>query len=124
MCLFHQRAIIRRYITNQCGIDLKELMNLLCQPNDHQEFIDKFYFLKNKYHGFLHYRNELGNYKYTNLRSAFKSIETNMPYLFTYTDFKRLNIPPTINHLEGLFGHLKEKVKIHRGLTPNHKKKQ
>lgn len=127
MCLFHQKAIIRRYITdnprNGCGRDLKELMNLLCKPECHQEFIDKFYLLKTKYHGFLHHRNELGNYKYSSLRSAFRSIETNLAYLFIYTDFKGLNIPPTNNHLEGLFGHLKERVKIHRGLTKNRKKK-
>ncbi len=28
-----------------------------------------------------------------------------------------------INHLEGLFGHLKERIKIHRGLDENRKKK-
>lgn len=127
MCLFHQRAIIRRYITdnprNQCGQDLKELMSLLCKPEKQQEFIDKFYLLKTKYYIFLHHKNELGNYKYSNLRSAFRSIEVNLPYLFTYTDFKWLNIPPTINHLEGLFGHLKERIKIHRGLNKNRKKK-
>ena len=46
-----------------------------------------------------------------------------MIYLFTYSDYSHLKIPPTINHLEGLFGHLKERVKIHRGLNKNRKKK-
>lgn len=127
MCLFHQKAIVRRYITdrprNQCGRDLKELMYLLCKPERQQEFIDKFYLLKDKYYGFLHERNEFGQYKHQALRSAFKSIETNLLYLFTYTDFKNLNITPTINHLEGLFGHLKERIKIHRGLNQKRKKK-
>lgn len=127
MCLFHQKAIIRRYITDkprsQCGKDLKELMHLICKPESHQEFIDKFYLLKEKYHGLIHQRNELGSYKHNALRAAFKSIETNLPYLFTYTDIKNSNIPPTINHLEGLFGHLKERIKIHRGLDKNRKKK-
>jgi hypothetical protein len=57
MCLFHQKAIIRRYITDrprsQCGKDLKELMHLLCKPKSHQEFIDQFYRLKDQYHYFL-----------------------------------------------------------------------
>ncbi len=127
MCLFHQKAIVRRYITdrprNQCGIDLKELMHLLCKPERQQEFIDRFYLLKDKYHGFLHERNEFGQYKHQSLISAFKSIETNLLYLFTYTDFKNSNITPTINHLEGLFGHLKERIKIHRGLNQKRKKK-
>jgi len=127
MCLFHQKAIIRRYITDkprsQCGKDLKELMHLICKPKSHQEFINKFYLLKEKYHGLIHQRNEFGHYKHNALRAAFKSIETNLPYLFTYTDIKNSNIPPTINHLEGLFGHIKERIKIHRGLDKNRKKK-
>ncbi|NBV06212.1 MAG: hypothetical protein EBS06_03125 [Proteobacteria bacterium] len=127
MCLFHQKAIIRRYITDcprsQCGKDLKELMHLLCKPNLQQEFIDQFYALKNQYHYFLNQRNELGHYKQSALRSAFRSIDSNMLYLFTYTDIKNSNIPSTNNHLEGMFGHIKERVKIHRGLDKNRKKK-
>jgi hypothetical protein len=98
-------------------------MHLLCKSEYHQEFIDQFYLLQEKYRYFLLQRNELGHCKHNNLRAAFKSIEVNLPYLFTYTDFKSLNIPPTINHLEGLFGHLKERIKIHRGLDKNRKKK-
>jgi hypothetical protein len=127
MCLFHQKLIIRRYITdrprNQCAIELKELMQLLCKPEKQQEFINHFYHLKTKYHPFLHERNDLGDYKHQALRSAIRSIETNLLYLFTYTDFKDLNIPSTINRLEGHFGHLKTDLKIHRGLKENRKKK-
>jgi hypothetical protein len=127
MCLFHQKLIIRRYITDkpqsQCGKDLKELMHLLCEPELQQDFIDQFYFLKEKYHGFLHQRNELGSYRHSALRSAFRSIDSNMLYLFTYSDWEYLNIPSTINRLEGLFGHLKSDIKIHRGLSKNRKKK-
>ncbi|MBU6339404.1 MAG: hypothetical protein KGQ36_05500 [Rickettsiales bacterium] len=127
MCLFHQKAIIRRYITDrprsQCGKDLKELMHLLCKPEEQQEFINQFYFLQSKYYGLLHQRNEFGGYKHNALRAAFGSIEQNMPYLFIYTDIRNSKIPPTINHLEGLFGHLKERIKIHRGLDKNRKKK-
>lgn len=127
MCLFHQKAIIRRYITDrpqsQCGKNLKELMHLLCKPESHQEFIDQFYLLQEKYRYVLLRRNEFGGYKHNALRAAFRSLDSNMPYLFTYTDHKNSNIPSTINHLEGLFGHLKERVKIHRGLNKDRKKK-
>lgn len=127
MCLFHQKAIIRRYVTDtprsKCGKDLKELMQLLCKPKLHQEFIDKFHVLKDQSHYFLSQRNELGGYKHMALRSAFRSIETNILYLFTYSDYPHLKIPSTNNHLEGMFGHVKERVKIHRGLTQNRKKK-
>jgi len=127
MCLFHQKAIVRRYITDrprsQCGKDLKELMHHLCKPESQQEFIDQFYLLQEKYCYFLLRKNELGSFKHNALRAAFRSIDSNMPYLFTYTDIKDLNIPPTNNHLEGMFGHIKERVKIHRGLDKNRKKK-
>ena len=127
MCLFHQKAIVRRYITDrprsQCGKDLKELMHLLCKPEFQQKFIDKFYNLQEQYQYFLNQRNELGYYKHSSLRSAFRSIDSNMLYLFTYTDLKGLNIPPTNNHLEGMFGHLKYDIGIHRGLTKGRKKK-
>ena len=127
MCLFHQKAIVRRYITDRprssCGKDLKELMYLLCKSEFHQKFIDDFYKLKDQYCYFLSQRNEFGSYKYGALRSGFKSIETNLSYLFTYSDIKNSNIPPTNNHLEGMFGHVKERVKIHRGLDKNRKKK-
>jgi hypothetical protein len=87
MCLFHQKAIIRRYITDkprtQCGKDLKGLMHHLCKSESHQEFIDQFYFLKEKYHGLLHQRNEFKDYKHKALRAAFRSIDSNMLYLFT-----------------------------------------
>ncbi len=87
MCLFHQKAIIRRYITDkprsQCGKDLKELMHLICKVEYHQEFIDKFYYLQSKYRELLYQRNELGYYKHKNLRAAFRSID-NMLYLFAY----------------------------------------
>lgn len=127
MCLFHQKAIIRRYITDrprsQCGKDLKELMHLLCKPKFQQEFIDQFYKLHDQYHYFLLQRNEFGHYRHNALRAAFRSIDSNMLFLFTYSDIRNSNIPPTINHLEGLFGHLKERVKIHRGLDRERKKK-
>lgn len=127
MCLFHQKAIVRRYITDrprsQCGKDLKELMHLLCKPHLQQEFIDQFYILQSKYQFVLNQRNEFGHYRHSALRSAFRSIDANMLYLFTYTDIKNSNIPPTNNHLEGMFGHIKERVKIHRGLDKNRKKK-
>ncbi len=127
MCLFHQKAIVRRYLTDRprsrCGKDLQELMHLLCRQKSHQEFINQFYRLQDQYRYVLLQRNELGGYKHNALRAAFKSIDSNMLYLFTYSDFKGLNIPPTINHLEGMFGRIKEKIKIHRGLSKNRKKK-
>lgn len=125
MCIFHQKAIVRRYITDKpksaCGMELKELMATLCHP-DHQKFIDRFSALQEKYKYFLAERNLTGGYKHGRIKAAFRSIDDTMPYIFTYRDVRWANIPPTINHLEGAFSHLKEKISIHRGLSKQRKK--
>lgn len=125
MCHFHQKAIVRRYITNNpktaCGIDLKKLMRLL-SGDEPQDFIDQFFALQEKHKDFLAEKNTAKKYVHTRIRSAIRSIKTNLPYLFVYKEIRQLNIPHTTNHLEGTFSHLKEKISIHRGLSQNRKK--
>ena len=52
MCLFHQKAIVRRYITDnprsQCGADLKEIMKDLCNVKKQQDFINNFHEFQKK----------------------------------------------------------------------------
>lgn len=127
ICHFHQKAIVRRYITNNpksdCAKELKGLMNDLSKI-DPQNFIDRFFALKEKYHLFLVQRNEQNKgYRHSAVRSAFASIKRNLEHLFTYKEHPSLNIPNTTNNLEGKFAHLKEKIKIHRGLSKIKKKK-
>ena len=126
MCHFHQKAIIRRYITDKpktrCGQELKELMVGLSN-REPQEFIDKFFALKEKYQLFLRTKNDKNNFKHQAIRSAFASINYHLEYLFTYKEHPDLRIPNTTNDLEGKFAHLKERIKIHRGLAKNRKKK-
>lgn len=125
MCMFHQKAIMRRYITDKpksaCGKALKELMARLCYMEP-QEFVDRFYCLAGKYAGFLRERNEKRGYKHGKLRAAFKSMQENLPLIFTYKDVYWENIPSTTNQLEGLFSHLKQNILIHRGLSKSRKK--
>ena len=126
MCLYHQKAIVRRYITDRpktlCGQELKSLLTLLCTlPTE--EFIERFYLLREKHKIFLNQRNISKGFKHQKLRAAFRSLAANLPYLFTYRDIASATIPSTINYLEGMFAHLKEKVKIHRGLNQQRKKK-
>jgi hypothetical protein len=125
MCIFHQKAIIRRYITDRpksaCGQALKALMTTLCHAEP-QKFIDDFYALKYEYRHFLNEKYRQDKFVHGNLRAAFKSMQDNLHKLFTYKEIPELNIPPTINHLEGTFSHLKEKISIHRGLCQKRKK--
>jgi len=54
-------------------------------------------------------------YTHKRVRSAYGSLKSNLPYLFTYKDYPTLEIPNTTNSLDGYFAHLKELTKIHRG---------
>lgn len=126
LCQFHQAQIIRRYTTNNpktdCGRDLKALMSYLTGV-DYKLFASMLVALQNQYADFLKERNEQGQFKHRKLRSAFRSLRSNLPYLFTYKLYPELHIPNTTNSCDGSFAHWKQKVKIHRGLKKNRRNK-
>lgn len=126
LCQFHQAQIIRRYTTNNpktaCGLALKILMQCLTQV-DYFKFKTAFEILHEKHKTFLKERNEQGQFKHRQLRSAFRSLNTNLPYLFVYKTYGDLNIPNTTNSCDGSFAHWKQKVKIHRGLRQHRRNK-
>jgi hypothetical protein len=55
------------------------------------------------------------HYTHKRLRSAYRSLKLNLPFLFTYQKYPELNIPNTTNSLDGCFAYLKELVRVHRG---------
>ena len=55
-------------------------------------------------------------YTHKKARSAYRSLKTNLPYLFTYLKYPELNIPNTTNDLDGSFSALKKKLAAHHGL--------
>lgn len=124
MCHFHQIAIVKRYLTSKPKLEAgKELLNIIftLSKTNEETFIKLFEFWKNKWRDFLNEKSqnlETGRYCYTHkkLRSARRSIETNLPYLFTYQKYPNLNIPNTTNSLDGSFSHLRDLLRIHRGL--------
>ena len=126
LCQFHQAQIIRRYTTNrpktECDQALKCLMAMLTQV-DHEKFSSLLFSLREQYEVFLKERNEQDQFMYRRLRSAFRSLKTNLPYLFTYKQFPKLNMPNTTNSCDGSFAHWKQKVKIHRGLRNKRRNK-
>ena len=118
--------IVRRYTTNtpktECGQALKALMGFLTEV-DYDVFESRLTSLREQYHGFLIERNEQGQFKHRRLRSAFRSLKSNLPYLFTYKKHPNLNIPNTANSCDGSFAHWKQKVKIHRGIRKERRNK-
>ena len=64
------------------------------------------------------------HYTDRNIRSAYKSLNKFLPYLFTYKKYPDLNISNTTNLLDGgCFSPLKSKLNIHRGTSKKMRRK-
>lgn len=131
MCQFHQAAIVTRYITKnprlEAGKELKQL-TLLLSKTDKESFVGGLNEWYKKWKNFLTEKTintDTGKWHYTHrrIRSAYRSLKTNLPYLFTWYDHPELNMPNTCNSLEGIFTNLKTKLRVHAGLKESRKKK-
>lgn len=124
-CQFHQIKTINKYLTRRPKLQAaKELRAVALALTK----VDEIYFttLLNQWHAkwkdFLKERTVdpvAGKWFYTHkrIRSAYRSLHTNLPYLFTYQRHPELNIPNTTNSLDGNFGQLKKILNVHNGLT-------
>lgn len=125
-CIFHQKAIIRRYLTAKpktlCGRELRALTAFLGYISE-EIFIECLDDLQIRYVDFLKERNDQNQFKHRRLRSAFRSLRSNIPYLFAHQRFPDRAIPTTTNSCDGSFAHWKNKVKIHRGLKAERRQK-
>ena len=130
MCNFHQAAIIRRYPTKKPKTQAsKELWAhvLLLSKTDKESFEGGLAAWYSKWESFLNERkvdiNGKNRYVHKKLRSAYRSVKTNLPWLFTWYDNIALNIPNTTNAIDGHFADLKNKLRNHNGLSIVRKKK-
>lgn len=131
MCQFHQIAIATRYITRRpkvsASIELRSIMQLLPRT-DKESFwgvLDAWF---HKWEGYLNQRAinpETGKswYVHKRLRSAYRSLDRNRKYLFTWYDNMELGLPNTNNQLEGTFTDLKNKLRNHNGMSLYRKEK-
>ena len=131
MCQFHQASIVRRYITKNprmpAAIELKEITALMKQT-DKESFEGALNEWYDRWKPFLNERTineKTGKSFYTHkrLRSAYRSLRTNLKWLFTWYDHIELNIPNTTNAIDGHFADLKNKLRNHNGLSIERKKK-
>lgn len=130
MCQFHQVAIIRRYLTKKPKLEAsKELWKhvSLLTVTDKESFVGGLSDWYNKWEWFLNERriDNSGKKRYIHkkLRSAYRSLNTNVKWLFTWYDNMSLNIPTTTNGLDGQFSDLKNKLRNHNGLSIDRKKR-
>ena len=130
MCHFHQVAIIRRYLTRRPKMQAsKELWDLvlLLSKTDKESFIGGLSSWYSKWSSFLNERRTdtegRSRYVHKKLRSAYRSLNTNLPWLFTWYDHFDKQIPNTTNAIDGQFADLKNKLRNHNGLSLQRKKK-
>ena len=131
MCQFHQCAIIRRYLTKkpklQAGKELLQVVDLMKQT-DKESFIGALGLWFEKWETFLNKRtvnpiSKKSSYTHKRLRSAYRSLKNNLPWLFTWYDYPQLSIPNTTNAIDGHFADLKNKLRNHNGLSMKRKMK-
>jgi hypothetical protein len=129
-CNFHQVKTIRNYLTKKPKMQAsKELwqLTLMLKCTDKESFtggLNEWYV---KWNDFLNEQkvDENGKKRYVHkrLRSAYRSLKTNLPWLFTWYDNMDLAMPNTTNAIDGQFSDLKNKLRNHNGLSEARKKK-
>lgn len=129
MCLVHMERIIVRKITRkpklEAGQELLALIKILgtCPSSVWKESFNEFI---KKYRTFLneksfHVESDSWSWTHKELRSAVLSVHTFLPCLFTYEKARELS--QTTNSLEGHFSHIRDIIRIHRGISTSLLKK-
>ena len=129
-CQFHQVKTVRSYLTlhpeSKAGEELLQLSYNLTKT-DKESFMADFegWYERHKY--FINERSEPDkngktHYTHKRLRSAWLSLKRNMPYLWVWYDNMDLGIPNTNNGIESVFTTLKTQLRLHNGMSKEHKK--
>lgn len=133
MCQFHQILIIRRYLTKEPNLEASnELLELAKNITrmDKDSFIGAFNEWYAKYKDVLNERihdkrikRHTPPYMRPRLRSAYLSLRRNMPLLWTFYDHPETGLPNTNNAIEGMFSDIKGKLRAHRGVSKDNRRK-
>jgi hypothetical protein len=124
MCHFHQMQTVTKYLTRrpktEAGQELRAL-TLTLTKTDEKTFTKNLSAFERKWKHFLEEKTLIlglkrPQYTHKNVRSALRSLKTNLPNLFTYRRYPELNIPNTTNTIDGYFASVKKKVAAHHGL--------
>jgi len=124
ICQYHEQQIIQRYLTSRpktrAGQELKTLNDSLTKTTE-DPFFESLLAWHKRWEVFLKERSYAPDskhwwYTHRRLRSAYRSLKTNLPYLFSYLRHPELSIPNTNNSLEGYFSKIKQLLNNHHGL--------
>lgn len=124
VCQFHQLQTVTKYLTRRPKTDAGKALRTLAltlTKSDETTFTKALELYERKWAHFLNEKTfVLGlkrpQYTHKNVRSALRSLKTNLSSLFTYQRCPELGIPNTTNTIDGYFASVKKKTAAHHGL--------
>lgn len=131
-CLVHIKRQVRNYLSSKPKLEqsasLLKLSNQITSIKsieDSNIWLGAFFNWYKINHEFINQKTQSQNtgrfwYTHKNLHAAFSLLENAIPNMFNYLDDEQ--IPNTTNRIENYFMHLKDKLRIHRGLRFEAKK--
>ncbi len=129
-CLVHIQRMCRIWLTKSPqspeGVELRRIVSTLHTIQNRDQWgywVVSLIHWSEEHKEFLNQKSqslETGRMWYTHkmVRRSFVTIRRALPDMFHYLDNPR--IPKTTNGLESYFGHLKQNISIHRGLSKTH----
>ncbi len=129
-CLVHIKRECETWLTKQpqseAGTELYDIVRLISRIKTINDMLQWKYMLSNWHSKHVSFVNEKsvnknsGKEWYTHkmLRKAYIHLRRALPYMFTF--IANSDIPKSTNALESFFGHLKDNIILHRGLSINH----
>ena len=130
-CLVHIQRMcllwLTRFPKHTAGIELRALVLMLLKIKSHNDRLYRtrqlaiWYDQHKEYLQEKTYNENTGRYWYKHklLRRSYFTIRRALSNMFHYLTNNK--IPPTTNGIEGYFGHLKNHLDLHRGLTIKHR---
>jgi hypothetical protein len=131
-CVIHVQRMCRIWLTTRpqtpAGIELRRIvsgLHLICTNEQSNLWVKKLNTWYEKHESFINEKSTnpiTGRvwYKHKFLKRSITVIAKALPNLFHYLDNER--IPKSTNGLESFFGHLKDNLRIHRGMSLQHRK--
>jgi len=131
-CIIHIQRMCNIWLSNdpqsEAGKHLKHIvsrMHLISNIHQRNQWVGELISWHSDYKDFINQKTvnlETGRYWHTHklVRRSYVTIKNALPDMFHYLDNQR--IPKSTNGLESFFGHLKDHIRIHRGLSKKHKR--
>ena len=131
-CTVHIQREVLAWLTlnpkSQAGVELRQIVRRLHLIKNREDWgywvvdLIKWYETYKEYVNAKTYYPQTKRYWFTHksIRRSFMHIKRALPDMFHYLDNN--DIPKSTNGLESFFGHLKQNISIHRGLSKEHYK--